>query len=108
MARRKMALGEEVVVILGSHWFHPTFRNRIRSRRFERRSHLLNSRCRKRRSNVAPWRLWRSWISNRGDHRSQAQHSTSCCAAQWNIARPPRAGFLCWRVEPQRRCAETL
>ena len=36
--------------------------------------------CRRRRSNVAPYRLSRSCIRKRGGHRSQAQHSTNCWA----------------------------
>ena len=41
----QMALGEDeqVVEILGSRGSHPTLRNRIRSRRFERRPDLLNA-----------------------------------------------------------------
>jgi hypothetical protein len=42
-----MALGEDeqVVEVVGSHWFHPTLRNRIRPRRSERRPHLLNAKA---------------------------------------------------------------
>jgi hypothetical protein len=71
-----MALGEDeqVIEILGSHTdFTQRSENRIRSRRLQKRSHLLNAKVPQKYRAIA---LSRSWIGNRGGHRSHAQPST--------------------------------